>query len=456
MFFYKTGVNTLAIQSEDTVPTLFTTVAILKGDGLFLGDYYDYMLSQYPQPDDKDQTRRLTPYYLKKIPTTESLYTEDETYEYVSAFTIMPAILSLPVFALPVWFGMPITFDNLAILGHLTSAILVSLSGVTLFLLLKKHFSLEEKKVSLLSYVYLFGTINFALLSQALWQHGIVELFVILALYMFFEKRWFFMSLSLGLAILTRPTALLFVPYLGLLMVSVTFSEKTEDQIMQRLTGVRNKIEMWTSYVLGFLPAVLFFIWYNKTYYLNLSNQGYSSQLTSWLSPFPEGFIGMWLSPSKGILIYSPILIFMFFGLYQGVKNTSWKTERGLQYVTFGCIVLVHTLILSVWKHWYGGYGFGYRMASDVLPFMVLLMVPHVRSMYFEKTKKLFFVLFGFSVLMQLQGMIFFDSIWHNAYDQGFKNTAWLWSIKNSETAFNIRRILVKFGLLEKACEVCL
>jgi hypothetical protein len=57
---------------------------------------------------------------------------------------------------------------------------------------------------------------------------------------------------------------------------------------------------------------------------------------------------------------------------------------------------------------------------------------------------------------MQVFGIIFFDGIWHAAYDTGFKNTSWLWSIENSEIAFNIRRILVKFNLLDRACSTCL
>jgi hypothetical protein len=52
--------------------------------------------------------------------------------------------------------------------------------------------------------------------------------------------------------------------------------------------------------------------------------------------------------------------------------------------------------------------------------------------------------------------MIFFDGIWHNAYDKGFEDTSWLWSIRDSELAFNIRRVLVKLGLLERACPQCL
>ena len=62
---------------------------------------------------------------------------------------------------------------------------------------------------------------------------------------------------------------------------------------------------------------------------------------------------------------------------------------------------------------------------------------------------------FSLSVLMQLLGIVFYDGIWHNAYDLGYKNTSWLWSVKDSETAFNMRRVLVKLNVLDKACPKC-
>jgi hypothetical protein len=75
---------------------------------------------------------------------------------------------------------------------------------------------------------------------------------------------------------------------------------------------------------------------------------------------------------------------------------------------------------------------------------------------HFEKIKKIVFILIILSFSIQFSGLIFFDSIWHNAYDTGFRDTSWLWSIENSEALFNLRRLLVKFGYLDKACPVCL
>ena len=162
----------------------------------------------------------------------------------------------------------------------------------------------------------------------------------------------------------------------------------------------------------------------------------------------------MWISPSKGILTYSPVYLFSLLGAFVVFKRKNYKQDS--LYITSIIIVLLHTLIVGRWKHWYGGWSFGYRMSSDILPFLTLLLVPYIKSDFFDKTKNIFVALISISILVQIMGIVFFDGVWHAAYDKGFDETSWLWSIKDSEIVFNFRRILVKVGLLEKACGMCL
>lgn len=424
---HEIGINKLAIQSEDTLPAIFIPISILKEGHIFLDSYYDMLVARYPHPDDKKQELELVPYYLRK--TAEG--------HFVSAFPIVTPLLALPVYLVPVLAGMPVNWENVTLLAGLSSSLIMSLSGGFLYLLLKRHFFEEDnteiplwkQKSFLLTLIYLFATINYAHISQALWQHGTVQLFTILALLALYEKRYFFMGFSFGLMILSRPTSGIAVVILGLLVL---------------INGRKGFASYFGKIFLGLLPPILFFLWYNSTFYGTIANQGYSSQIfTEWQGRFPEGFLGLWLSPSKGILVYSPIFFFSLVGIYLSVKN--WR--KNIDCIAFALIVIFHTLVLGKWKHWYGGWSFGYRMASDILPFLVLLLVPYIKSSLFCRYKKVFFCFFGISVLCQFMGLIFYDGIWHAAYDKGFVNTSWLWSIKNSELAFNIRRILVKAGL---------
>ncbi len=434
MLVFLCGINKLAIQSEDTLPADFLPLVILKDHTLYLDRYYQMLITRYPHPDDKSYVKGLTPCYLKKV-----------GHHYLSAFPIITPILALTLY-LPFLFGLPDTWNNVIFFSHLASALIVALSGGFLYLLIKRNSNLSEKNLYLLVFIFLFGTVNYAMTSQSLWQHGALQLLMILSLYYWFElmknpgaKSSLLYGLFSGLAILSRPTALLPVGlmtlYLGIVWIR---SQKN-----------------WKTFIFLILAGVsiglFFFLWYNSKYYLSINNQGYTGQLAgSWLSPFPISFFGVWVSPSKGILTYSPIFLFSLIGLY-----LAWKSKKQM-FLLFGLIVILHTLVISLWKHWYGGWSFGYRMSSDIIPFLILLIIPFMESRWYKKLLGLFYVLLIWSISMELFGMVFFDGIWHAAYDRGFTDTSWLWSIKDSEIAFNVRRVLVKLGLLARACPKCL
>jgi hypothetical protein len=103
---------------------------------------------------------------------------------------------------------------------------------------------------------------------------------------------------------------------------------------------------------------------------------------------------------------------------------------------------------MGSWYSWYGGYSWGYRMASDVLPFMTILLVPGLKNILQKTSTKIIAItLTIISVFMHFMGLIFFDGIWHTLYDG--KSRWWLWSINNSEIVFDIKRLFYKFGILK-------
>jgi hypothetical protein len=336
----KLGVNKLTIQSEDTLPALFLPVTILKEGTFYVDTYYDMLLERYPAIDDQTGEKGDVPFYLREVRTGGSTH-------YISAFPVISGLVAIPVYAIPLAFNMPITWDNLEILSHITSALIMALSGGFLYLLLKKQFVLTEKRSLLLTFTYLFGTINFAHISQALWQHGTVQFFSILGLYFLMNglrsktrdssddrtdgnvtpnlRDLFLSGLFLGIAVLSRPTAALSFMALYILI----YFANDQTGILGGFRSLRNLISASTAYVMGLVPVVAFFLWYNRTFYLSLDNQGYSDQLdSSWLSPFPEGFLGLWLSPSKGILVYSPVFIMIFVSLYLVFKQLRGRTSK--------------------------------------------------------------------------------------------------------------------------------
>ncbi len=436
LILFKLGINSLPIQSQDTVPALFTPISILEHGNLYLDEYYNMMIKEYPNTADMDQSLGLTPYYLRKVDT-----------HYVSAFPLIISLLALPVYILPVLLHVSFTWNTLAILGHLSGSLILAFAGGFFYLLLKDIFKLDSKKSLMLTGIYLFGTVNFAMISQALWQHGALQLFSILGLYFllfytqqsFSYKHLFLSGLFFGLAALSRPTAALTIILVGLYIGMLEFKQP------QKL------LKSYSAFSIGVLLNVLFFVIYNGIFYKSVENQGYANQLfKNWVDTFPVSFFGVWISPSKGILVYSPVFVFSLVGAWRALKSKS------LLNILFTIIIVLHTLVISFWKYWFGGWSYGYRLSSDVIPYLVLLLIPYINSPLYEITKKIFFTCIVTSVLIELTGLVYFDGIWHAAYDRGYTNIGWLWSIKDSEFVFYARRILVKLHLLRKACPTCL
>lgn len=436
-FLNKAKINELAIQSEDTIPAVFLPLTILKEKTLYLDTYYSQMLEKYPHPDDKDYQKGLLPFYLRET-----------NGHYLSAFPIITPLLGLPIYFFMLALNLPIDWKNLALFSHMSGAFIMSLAVVSFYYLFRSTLSAKKSYSYLLTFIYAFCTINFAHISQAMWQHGTVQLFSTLGLIFLFKsiavrnlKFDFLFGFFSGLAVLSRPTALLSSGIMFLFYLRQKYKSKELS------------LKVIIVYSIGFLLNVLFFLWYNNTFYQNISNQGYSNQIfRNWLGGFPLSFLGVWLSPSKGILVYSPIFILLLASMYKLLKNRSLDNSK---YCMFAAVIFFHTLIISFWKHWFGGWSFGYRMSSDVLNFLVLLLLPVLDTFLSVSYRKITYFLLTVSFFIQVMGLVFFDGVWHAAYDKGFTDTSWLWSIKDSEIAFNIRRVLVKMDFIDKACDQC-
>lgn len=80
----------------------------------------------------------------------------------------------------------------------------------------------------------------------------------------------------------------------------------------------------------------------------------------------PEGLLGLLASPSRGLLIFSPIVILALGGVRRAFANGSrsplrWTLLAALaQYLFYGCYLI-----------WWGGHTYGPRYMLDVLPLLV-------------------------------------------------------------------------------------
>jgi hypothetical protein len=417
---YNLKLNHLTLQSEDYLGSATLPFSLLYEGNFDLNEYYGELTKYYPQPDDAS----LTPYYLRK-----------NGENYYSIRPIWTSLMALPVYIPARLFNMDVDIEMIRIMSRIGGAFIVALS-VGIFYLISCKFLNSEKSKLFLTAIYAFGTNSLSTNSQGLWQHGTSQLLLSAAILTFLNKNYFLTGLLLGIATISRPTNLLSVVILGLYLLFIIYKQKN--------LSFRNYSPIF-CYILGGLLAITAELILNKLLFGIADNAGYTDQLSGWRNNIFEGFAGLWFSPSKGIIPNSPILIFIFYGFYKLYKSSK-KYDAFL--IPSSLIVILHTFIMGWWYSWYGGYSWGYRMASDVLPFIILLLIPFIKD-YFE-TKRLIFItytLFLLSVLNHLASFIFFDGIWHTIYDG--KSKYWLWSITNSEIVFDMKRLLYKFGLIK-------
>jgi hypothetical protein len=88
-------------------------------------------------------------------------------------------------------------------------------------------------------------------------------------------------------------------------------------------------------------------------------------------SSFLEALLGNLVSPSRGLLIYVPIVLIPL-----SVTVLFW---RFIKYRELAClalaVIVLHLLAIASFSHWWGGYSYGPRLSTDLVPWFVLLAI---------------------------------------------------------------------------------
>lgn len=89
---------------------------------------------------------------------------------------------------------------------------------------------------------------------------------------------------------------------------------------------------------------------------------------------FPEAVAANWVSPSRGLLIASPILLLAVPGTVR-----SWRSpdrHRRALVVCLWLAVLAITLSVSAFPQWWAGHSFGPRFTTEAVPLLFVLSLP--------------------------------------------------------------------------------
>ncbi len=268
-----------------------------------------------------------------------------------SIFPPGAALVALPFFAPLVLAG--VAPDQLALVVGLGKVVAAIEEGLAAALLVATLARLASPRWSLaLGLLYLLGTAVRTTSSQALWQHGAGHLLEILALYLVVplfigervaRGRLLAAGAALGFSIVVRQTgAIAAVAILAALVLS-------RRPWRAVLAGV----------IVGALPLAI----YDLVAFGNLFEQGYGAK--PFETPLLAGLYGLLASPSRGLFVYSPFLLFAIPPLVR-----AWRSRETVAPLLRWLGVATAALLIAyaTYAEWWGGRVFGARFLSDALP----------------------------------------------------------------------------------------
>ena len=118
------------------------------------------------------------------------------------------------------------------------------------------------------------------------------------------------------------------------------------------------------------------FIGYSKYHFGQLLPSYYQADRLS-SDVFWEAYAGNLISPSRGLFIYVPILLFV---IYLMARYWPSVTMPRLVVLALGVIVVHLAVISGLAPGWFGGHGYGPRLSTDMVPWFALLGIFGVQA----------------------------------------------------------------------------
>ena len=268
-----------------------------------------------------------------------------------SIFPPGAAFLAFPFFAPFVLAGADaLNLGLLVRVGHVAAATVEVIAALLLWSLMRRFVSARWALALVL--LYFFGTSVRTIASQALWQHAGVHLAIAVALWLVISTRpaalWRELAagVALGYGTVVRQTTGLLVPFLP-------------------AANIRATVVTFVGAAIGVIPLLV----YNALAFGNPLEQGYGTK------PFDTsplvGLYGLLLSPSRGLLVHEPYVIFAFASVA--------LLKPGRDFLELRLLSLVYAwaataILYSTYAEWWGGRVFGPRFLDDLAPVLFTLL----------------------------------------------------------------------------------
>ena len=319
---------------------------------------------------------------------------------YANTFGLGAGLLALPVAAALKPFVSPLDGDPTVPwrIGKFVAA--ATVAGTAVFLFLAALSWLTPSASFILAMLFGLGTCAFSVSSQNLFQHGPAGLFLAMGTYFLIRKP----AASFGLAGLAYTCAMACRPTCVLVVL-----------VMVAWFAIRDRHAL-LRFCLGALPVTLLlgiYGWHTFGDPFSVGQSVVAGQVAMsktgnpgiWQTPFLVGAAGLLLSPARGLLVYSPVVVVALWGMGRVWRDPVWTTLRPL---TVAAVALFIPAALRF--DWWGGWSYGYRPILESVVLLAFLAIPMVAWVQAKRWRlAMVGVLAAWSIGTQVLGAFAYD-----------------------------------------------
>jgi hypothetical protein len=352
MAFVTYNANFRGISAGDSLPARFLPFAILREGTLHLDSVYEATRMNHPQP-----------YWIMRSVDGHM----------VSMYPIVTPILVTPVYvpAFAAWRllgGGELRLERLGeVMEKVAGSVLASVSVGLCYVLVRRR--LERRDAILLTVAFAFGTNTWMTSSQGLWQHGAAELLLLGALVCVTAEP------SAGAAIGTGV-------FCGLVVANRLPDIVLALGICAYAALFWAPRRAWLVALSGAAAAFPFFLYNWVTFhdwgggYAVAFKIAFGNTSGFFRSPIGTGLAGLLVSPGKGLLVFCPFFLFL---AGHARSRFAARSDRRLA----ACLALAATaqLLLYARTDWRGGFSYGPRFLTDMVPVLIFLLIPVVAAL---------------------------------------------------------------------------
>ncbi len=432
------NINLRQVSSHDTYASRFVPISLLRDGDVILDDFVPDVFKAQAGDDF------FSNYFF---------YSRGHFYD---SHPPVGPLLALPVYALPVWIGIPARAELVAnLFSKLAASLMVALSGVLIFrasrqVLIQTLTGMSEdaehatRIAAFAAIAYGLATSVWSTASLAMWTHTPAVLGFAVMLWALTSGRAGIAGAAAAAAVIARPATAPGVALFGLYLVHQALRHSGDSAGAPRRRMDILRFSASAAFV-G-LAGALYNYWlfnnamggapFRSEYWFK--ELGTASMFSGSL---PVGLAGLTVSPSRGILIFSPIVLAAVYGaarawrspLGSGSTPASFGRADAILLARYSSLAaLAMLLTYSKFIVWWAGHGYGPRYLTDAMPFLGPLLALGF-SPIFGRTSRAHAariavsVALAYSIVIQVIGAFCWPSSWTLNDNPPYQYRLWDW-----------------------------